>query len=170
MGDDYYLATSTFEWFPGVGIYHSKDLQNWELINRALTKVSQLDMKGSDASGGVFAPCLSYDGKMFYLIYTNVRTHWYEFMDCHNYLVTTPDIYGEWSEPVYLHSAGFVQSMFHDDDGRKWVIKYYAALSRRPYSAYYAARSMIRGKMSDRRNERNMGWQWNFCTGRTSYL
>ena len=121
VGDDYYLATSTFEWFPGVGIYHSKDLQNWELINRALTKVSQLDMKGNDASGGVFAPCLSYDGKMFYLIYTNVRTHWYEFMDCHNYLVTTPDIYGEWSEPVYLHSAGFDPSMFHDDDGRKWV-------------------------------------------------
>lgn len=122
VGVDYYLATSTFEWFPGVCIYHSTDLQNWELANRPLNRTSQLDMKGNDASGGVFAPCLSYDGEMFYLVYTNVRTHWYEFMDCHNYLVTAKDIRGEWSEPVYLHSAGFDPSLFHDEDGRKWVV------------------------------------------------
>ena len=103
VGADYYMAVSTFEWFPGVCIYHSTDLQNWELAARPLDRVSQLDMKGNDASGGVFAPCLSYDNGVFYLVYTNVRTHWYEFMDCHNYLVTASDIRGEWSEPVYLH-------------------------------------------------------------------
>lgn len=122
VGKDYYLAVSTFEWFPGVCIYHSVDLQNWELINRPLDRISQLDMKGNDASGGVFAPCLSYDGENFYLVYTNVRTHWYEFMDCHNYLVMTKDIRGRWSEPIYLHSAGFDPSLFHDDDGKKWIV------------------------------------------------
>ena len=122
VGADYYMAVSTFEWFPGVCIYHSTDLQNWELAARPLDRVSQLDMKGNDASGGVFAPCLSYDNGVFYLVYTNVRTHWYEFMDCHNYLVTASDIRGEWSEPVYLHSMGFDPSLFHDEDGRKWVV------------------------------------------------
>lgn len=122
VGSDYYLAVSTFEWFPGVCIYHSTDLQNWELAARPLSRVSQLDMKGNDASGGVFAPCLSYDNGVFYLVYTNVRTHWYEFMDCHNYLVTATDIRGEWSEPVYLQSMGFDPSLFHDEDGRKWLV------------------------------------------------
>lgn len=122
VGTDYYLAVSTFEWFPGVCIYHSCDLQNWKLAARPLEQISQLDMKGNDASGGVFAPCLSFDGKLFYLVYTNVRTHWYEFMDCHNYLVTAEKIEGPWSEPVYLHSAGFDPSLFHDTDGKKWLV------------------------------------------------
>lgn len=122
VGQDYYIAVSTFEWFPGVCIYHSRDLQNWELISRPLQKISQLDMKGNDASGGVFAPCLSYDQGTYYLVYSNVRTHWYDFMDCHNYLVTAKDIQGPWSEPVYLHSAGFDSSMFHDTDGRKYIV------------------------------------------------
>ena len=122
VGEDYYLATSTFEWFPGVQIYHSTDLQNWEPVARPLNRLSQLDMKGCDISAGVFAPCLSYCDGVFYLMYTNVRSHWYDFMDCHNYLVTATDIRGEWSEPVYIHSAGFDPSLFHDDDGRKWVV------------------------------------------------
>ncbi len=92
--EDYYIAVSTFEWFPGVCIYHSRDLQNWELIARPLERTSQLDMRGNDASGGVFAPCLSYDQGTYYLVYSNVRTHWYEFMDCQNYLVTAKDIKG----------------------------------------------------------------------------
>lgn len=122
VGKDYYIAVSTFEWFPGVCIYHSCDLQNWELVSRPLDRVSQLDMKGNDASGGIFAPCLSYDKGVYYLVYTNVRTHWYDFMDCHNYLVTTTDIYGKWSEPIYLHSAGFDSSLFHDTNGKKYIV------------------------------------------------
>lgn len=122
VGEDYYIAVSTFEWFPGVCIYHSRDLQNWELVARPLSRISQLDMKGNDASGGVFAPCLSYCDGVFYLVYTNVRTHWYDFMDCHNYLVTSDKIDGEWSEPVYLHSAGFDPSLFHDTDGKKYIV------------------------------------------------
>ena len=120
--EDYYIAVSTFEWFPGVCIYHSRDLQNWELIARPLERTSQLDMRGNDASGGVFAPCLSYDQGTYYLVYSNVRTHWYEFMDCQNYLVTAKDIKGPWSDPVYLHSVGFDSSLFHDTDGKKYLV------------------------------------------------
>lgn len=122
VGDDYYIATSTFEWFPGVQIHHSKDLIHWKLITRVLDRTSQLDMIGNPPSGGIWAPCLTYSDGLFYLVYTNVKTEWNSFHDCHNYLVTAPSIYGPWSEPVYLNSSGFDPSLFHDDDGRKWLV------------------------------------------------
>lgn len=121
IGEDYYIATSTFEWWPGVCIYHSKDLKNWELHSHPLSRISQLDMTGVPDGGGIWAPCLSYDGETVYLVYTNVRERG-PMMQNENYLVTTKDINGEWSEPVYLNSLGFDPSMFHDEDGRKWLI------------------------------------------------
>ena len=122
VGDDYYLATSTFQWFPGVQLYHSKDLINWEELPSPLRRRSQLDMQGNPNSGGVWGPCLSYCNGTFYLIYTNTRNFHGIFKDTHNYLVTTNDIYGEWSEPIYLNSSGFDPSMFHDDDGKKYLL------------------------------------------------
>ena len=121
--NDYYLATSTFQWFPGVELYHSKDLINWEVLPSPLNRVSQLDMIGNPNSGGVWGPCLSYCKGTFYLIYTNTKNFHGIFKDTHNYLVTTNDIYsGNWSEPVYLNSSGFDPSMFHDDDGKKYLL------------------------------------------------
>lgn len=120
-GDDYYIATSTFEWFPGVQIHHSKDLVNWKLVAHPLNRVSQLNMAGVPDSGGIWAPCLSYSEGIFYLIYTIVLATG-KIKDTHNYLVTSKDICGDWSEPVYLNSSGFDPSLFHDDDGRKWLI------------------------------------------------
>ncbi len=123
-GDDFYIATSTFEWFPGVQIHHSRNLVNWRLLTRPLTRRSQLDMRGNPDSGGVWAPALSYHDGLFYLIYTDVKT-WgtgHRFKDTHNYLVTAPDVMGPWSEPTYLNSSGFDPSLFHDDDGRKWFV------------------------------------------------
>ncbi|AJG98239.1 beta-xylosidase [Clostridium beijerinckii] len=123
VGEDYYIATSTFEWFPGVQVHHSKDLVNWKLIAHPLSRVSQLDMKGNPSSGGVWAPCLSYSDGVFYLIYTDAKSlDGWGFKDTHNYLVTATDINGEWSEPIYLNSSGFDPSLFHDDDGRKWLV------------------------------------------------
>jgi len=122
VGDDYYLATSTFEWFPGVPIYHSRDLKHWRLVTHALTRVSQVDMTGDIDSGGVWAPCLSHDGEKFYLIYTDVKSRMGAFKDTHNYLITADSIEGPWSEPIYLNSSGFDPSLFHDDDGRKWLV------------------------------------------------
>jgi len=121
VGDDYYIATSTFEWFPGVQIHHSRDLVNWELIARPLDRVELLDMEGNPDSGGVWAPNLSYDNETFYLIYTDVKS-WNSspYKVTHNYLTTSASIYGPWSSPAYLNSSGFDPSLFHDDDGRKW--------------------------------------------------
>lgn len=122
VGEDYYIATSTFEWFPGVQIHHSRDLVNWRLLTRPLTRLSQLDLRGRPCSGGVWAPALSYADGLFWLIYTDVRTHTGLWKDCHNYLVTAPAICGPWSDPIYLNSSGFDPSLFHDSDGRKWLV------------------------------------------------
>ncbi len=120
--DDYFIASSTFEWFPGVRIHHSRDLVHWRLLTHALTRKSQLDMVGNENSGGVWAPCLSYSGGLFYLIYTDVKNLTGRFVDAHNYLITADNIEGPWSEPTYLNSSGFDPSLFHDENGRKWLL------------------------------------------------
>ena len=120
VGEDYYIATSTFEWFPGIQIHHSRDLKNWNLVSRILTRRSQADMLGVPDSCGVWAPCLSYDKGTFYLVYTNVKSFDGTWKDTPNFMVTTNEILGEWSDPIYLNASGFDGSLFHDDDGRKW--------------------------------------------------
>ncbi len=122
VGEDYYIATSTFEWWPGVNIYHSKDLKHWEQIPSPLRRLSQLNMMGNPTSGGIWAPCLSYHEGTYYLVFTDVKTKKGRFYNNHNYLVETKDIYGEWSEPVYLNSTGFDPSLFHDTDGKKYLV------------------------------------------------
>ena len=122
VGDDYYLATSTFEWYPGVRIYHSRDLRNWRLAGRPLDRPSLLDLRGRPDSCGVWAPCLSWHDEMFYLLYTDVRRFDGNFKDTHNYLTTCETIDGAWADPLYLNSSGFDPSLFHDDDGRKWYV------------------------------------------------
>ena len=122
VGGDYYIATSTFEWYPGVQIHHSRDLVNWKLVRRPLERKSQLDMRGNPDSCGVWAPCLSYADGLFWLVYTDVKRFDGNFKDAHNYIVTATDIDGEWSDPVYVNSSGFDPSLFHDDDGRKWFL------------------------------------------------
>ncbi|WP_462406175.1 glycoside hydrolase family 43 protein [Gracilibacillus sp. Marseille-QA3620] len=121
-GEDYYIAVSTFEWFPGVGIYHSKDLKNWRLLSRPLNRMSQLNMMGNPDSGGVWAPALSYSDGKFWLIYTDVKVTDGQWKDCHNYLVTCEEPDGEWSEPIHLNSSGFDPSLFHDEDGKKYFV------------------------------------------------
>jgi xylan 1,4-beta-xylosidase len=131
VGDDYYIATSTFEWYPGVQIHHSRDLVHWRLLTRPLTRATQLNMLGDPDSCGIWAPCLTYGDGLFYLIYTDVKRYGRtsqsgssgaSLRDTHNYLVTSPQIEGPWSEPVYLNSSGFDPSLFHDDDGRKYLV------------------------------------------------
>ncbi len=123
VGEDYYIATSTFEWFPGVQIHHSRDLVNWRLLTRPLDRLSQLNMIGNPDSGGIWAPCLSYADGMFYLIYTDMKYWLHEpYKMGYNYLVTAGDIAGPWSDPIPLNFRGFDPSLFHDDDGRKWYV------------------------------------------------
>nr|WP_314418806.1 glycoside hydrolase family 43 protein [uncultured Erwinia sp.] len=118
----YYIAASTFEWFPGVSLYKSYDLKNWRLISYPLNRVSQLDMKGNPDSGGVFAPCLTVDNGIFYLVFSDVKNLTGRFWDVNNYIVSTTDIEGEWSEPTYLNSRGIDPSLFHKSDGTKWLV------------------------------------------------
>ena len=122
VGEDYYIATSTFEWFPGVQIHHSRDLVNWTLVARPLNRASQLDMRGNPDSGGIWAPCLSFADGLFWLVYTDVKRLDGAFKDSHNYIVTCDTIDGDWSDPWYVNSSGFDPSLFHDDDGRKWFV------------------------------------------------
>jgi xylan 1,4-beta-xylosidase len=131
VGEDYYIATSTFEWYPGVQIHHSRDLVHWRLLTRPLNRSSQLNMLGDPDSCGIWAPCLTHDNGTFYLVYTDVKrygrtsqpgTAGASLRDFHNYVVTSPSIEGPWSDPVYLNSSGFDPSLFHDDDGRKYLL------------------------------------------------
>lgn len=122
VGEDYYIATSTFEWWPGVRLHHSCDLIHWELIEYPLNRVSQLDLRGVGSSQGVWAPCLTYDKGTFYLVYTVVKSFYCNMYDTENYLVTAKDIHGPWSDPVALNNFGFDPSLFHDEDGRKYIV------------------------------------------------
>ncbi len=122
VGDDYFIATSTFEWVPGVQIHHSRDLVNWRLVARPLDRADLLDLRGEPDSCGVWAPCLSHSDGKFWLVYTDVKRLEGSFKDAHNYIVTAPAIDGPWSDRIHVNSSGFDPSLFHDDDGRKWVV------------------------------------------------
>ena len=122
VGEDYYIATSTFEWYPGVQIHHSRDLVNWDLVARPLNRAALLDMRGNPDSCGVWAPCLSYADGLFWLVYTDVKRLDGAFKDAPNYITTCATIDGEWSAPWYVNSSGFDPSLFHDDEGRKWFV------------------------------------------------
>ncbi|MBU2360825.1 MAG: glycoside hydrolase family 43 protein, partial [Alphaproteobacteria bacterium] len=122
VGDDYYIATSTFEWYPGVQIHHSTDLANWTLVARPLNRAALLDMRGNPDSGGVWAPCLSHADGKFWLVYTDVKRLEGDWKDAHNYITTCEAIDGDWTDPWYVNSSGFDPSLFHDDDGRKWFV------------------------------------------------
>ena len=98
-GDDFYLVNSSFQYFPGVPLFHSKDLINWEQIGHCLTRPSQLPLHDAGPWGGIYAPTIRYNSGTFYMITTNVS-------DKGNFLVHTTDPRGEWSEPVWLKQGG----------------------------------------------------------------
>ncbi|MBT0773492.1 glycoside hydrolase family 43 protein [Kineosporia sp. J2-2] len=117
----YVIATSTFEWFPGVRLHISDDLAHWQPAGHVLTTPEQLDLRGVPDSGGIWAPSVSVAHGRLWLVYTVVRTSGAAGKDLDNYLVTADAPEGPWSAPVRLGSRGFDASMFHDDDGRHWL-------------------------------------------------
>lgn len=123
-GDDYYIVVSSFEWFPGLPIYHSKDLSNWELYTHVLNDDKAVDLKKLPSAKGVWAPCLTYckEEELFYVVYGVMNSMNARYFDVDNYVITAKDIKGPWSEPVYIHSSGFDASIIHDDDGRKYIV------------------------------------------------
>lgn len=119
MGNDYYLATSSFEYFPGVPIYHSKDLVHWRQIGSALTRPSQLNLKKTRSSQGIYAPTLRCHDGVFYMVTTNMEGGG-------AFYVHTKDPAGEWSEPVWLNDPTFAMdpSLFFDDDGKVYYTRH----------------------------------------------
>lgn len=121
-GDAFYIATSTFEWYPGVQIYRSADMANWTLAARPLVEGRHMDLRGCPDSAGIWAPSLTFCGGVFYLVYTVAHQIDGIFKDVQNYLATASSVEGEWSKPVALNASGFDPSLFHDGDGRKYLV------------------------------------------------
>lgn len=114
VGEDYYLATSSFEYFPGVPIFHSRDLVHWRPIGHAITRESQLDLRNAASSCGLFAPTLRHHAGRFFLTTTDV------FGGQGHFYVATNDPAGEWSEPIFQPGDGFDPDLFFDEDGSAW--------------------------------------------------
>lgn len=117
----YYIATSTFEWFPGVHIHESEDLVNWKLKYSPLDSVEYLDLKGIPDSAGIWAPALSFYEGTFYLVYTIAKQIDGYFKDVDNYVITSKDINGPWSKPMFINKSGFDPSMYHEN-GRHYIL------------------------------------------------
>jgi alpha-N-arabinofuranosidase len=109
VGDDFYLVTSTFEYFPGVPVFHSRDLVNWRRIGHCLTRPSQLPLDKAWSSGGIYAPTLRYHDGRFHMITTNVSQGGH-------FLVTAEDPAGEWSEPVWCDGTAIDPSLYFEGD------------------------------------------------------
>lgn len=118
VGDDFYLCTSTFEFFPGVPLYHSRNLADWEQIGYCLTRESQLPLHESPASLGIFAPTLRYHDGVYYMITTNMTQ--LVRGQKGNFIVHTRDIRGEWSEPAWIDHGGIDPSLYFDEDGQAY--------------------------------------------------
>ena len=123
VGEDYYIATSTFEWWPGIEIYHSKDLVNWQWAAAPIARRDMVpsELLGNYNSGSLWAPHLSYADGLFWLVYTDVKSST-AFKDTLNYVVTAPKITGPWSAPTLVTASGFDPALFHDDDGRHYFL------------------------------------------------
>ncbi|WP_313157008.1 glycoside hydrolase family 43 protein [Sphingobacterium multivorum] len=115
VDDDYYLVTSSFEYFPGLPIYHSKDLVNWEQIGHCLTRDTQLPLEKATASSGLFAPSIRYHDGLFYVICTNVSSGG-------NFYCTATDPTGPWSEPIHVAVESIDPDIFWDDDGKTYFV------------------------------------------------
>ena len=147
---DYYMATSTFTYFPGVPLFHSRDLVNWRQVGHILNRPSQLvNMEGQHVSGGIFAPAISYNphNKTYYMVTTNVGAG--------NFYVKTQDPCGEWSDPIPLPEVGGIDpSFFFDDDGKAYIVNNDDAPDFKPE---YSGHRTIRVQEFDWKNDRTVG-------------
>lgn len=115
VGDDFYLINSSFSFFPGIPVFHSRDLVNWTQLGHVLERPSQLDLDGLPVSSGIYAPAIEHHDGLFYVITTNVR-------GIGNFYVTAKDPAGPWSDPITLPIDGIDPSFFFDDGGRAYVV------------------------------------------------
>jgi xylan 1,4-beta-xylosidase len=141
VGEDFYLVTSSFEFFPGVPVFRSRDLVHWRQVGHVLTRDSQLPLAKARPSGGIYAPTIRYHDGTFYMITTNVDGGG-------NFYVTAKDPAGPWSEPVWLRDFGGIDpSLFFDDDGRAYVTGPGGGTSGQPRGIYQAEIDVRTGKL-----------------------
>ncbi len=114
VGEDYYMATSSFEYMPGLPIFHSRNLTDWRQIGHALNRRSQIDLSTRKSSEGIYAPTLRYHQGVFYLITTDV-------MGIDNFYITSVNPVGPWSDPIRIPYGNIDPSLLFDDDGKVYV-------------------------------------------------
>lgn len=147
---DYFLVTSTFTYFPGVPLFHSRDLVNWEQVGHVLSRPSQLvNMQRQHISGGIFAPAISYNphNHTYYMVTTNVGAG--------NFFVKTQDPFGEWSDPIMLPEVGGIDpSFFFDEDGKAYIVNNDEAPDNKPE---YDGHRTIRVQEFDWKSDKTVG-------------
>jgi len=131
VGNDYYLINSTFAYFPGIPIFHSRDLVNWTQIGNVISRPDQLSYNKLGVSRGIFAPSISYAKGVYYVICTMADAGG-------NFVVTAANPQGPWSNPTWLEFEGIDPSIFFDDDGRAWVVNNGAPAGTPLYSGHRA--------------------------------
>ena len=116
VGNDYYLVNSSFAYYPGLPLFHSKDLVSWKQIGHAMNRPEQLDLIGAGVSRGLFAPAISYYKGIFYITCTLVDKEG-------NFVITAKDPAGPWSDPIWLNEVdGIDPSIFFDEDDRAYLL------------------------------------------------
>lgn len=116
VGADFYLVNSTFSWYPGIPVSHSRDLISWRHIGNVIERTSQLEFADQGISRGLFAPAIRHDGNRFYVTCTDID-------GIGNFVVTAENPAGPWSDPVSLDAPGIDPSLFFDDStGRAWYV------------------------------------------------
>jgi alpha-N-arabinofuranosidase len=145
VGDDFYLINSTFAYFPGIPIFHSRDLVNWKHVGHVIHRPDQLRYDRVGVSGGIFAPAITHHKDTFYVVCTQVGGNG-------NFVVTATNAAGPWSDPTELRFEGIDPSLFFDDDGRAWMVNNGAPEGQPLYNGHraiwiqefdHAARKMV---------------------------
>lgn len=135
VGKDYYLIHSTFSYFPGIPVFHSKDLKNWKQIGNVIDRSSQMDFMGERMTRGLFAPSISYNKGTYYVVCTDIDNDG-------NFVVTAKNPAGPWSNPVKIPEVrGIDPSIYFDDDGKAYIVYNSEAPDRKPlYSGHRTVR------------------------------
>jgi alpha-N-arabinofuranosidase len=142
VGSDYYLVNSSFEYFPGVPVWHSTDMVHWQQIGNVLNRLSQLPLKNCKPSNGIYAPTIRYHNGTFYMVVTLVGVN----MAYQNFYVTATNPAGPWSEPIKVDQSGIDPSLFWDDDGKAYFVSNRATKSSDPRAIYQSEIDIATGK------------------------
>ncbi|MFI0537582.1 family 43 glycosylhydrolase [Streptomyces sp. WSLK1-3] len=122
VGDWFHVATSSFEWFPTIPLHRSRDLAHWEYAGHVEGAVPGGSLAGVPDSGGIWAPSLSWDGERFWVVYAIVRSVGTPYFDADTYVSTATEASGAWTAPRRIASHGFDPALFHDAEGRLWLL------------------------------------------------